>query len=203
MGTADLARWIDMGLTGLFVLTGAIMTFFILLQEGKGGGLTALGGTKAAGVEGVTNPIRRATVYMAILFFTLAIILGVIHRPRPSTVIGSGPATTPPTEAVTPSLAPKTISADDVKAVVPQAKKPEESAKPAEAKTVETKTIEVKAPEAKKDEMKTEAVKTPEPAAKKAEPPAEPPKAEAKKEESANTEPKKDQAPEKAAEPKN
>ena len=84
MGTGNWRSWIDTVLTGLFVLTGAIMTFFILLQEGKGGGLTALGGTKAAGVEGVTNPIRRATVYMAVLFFALAIILGILNRPRAS-----------------------------------------------------------------------------------------------------------------------
>ncbi len=60
------------------LIIAVIMTFFILLQEGKGGGLSALGGTKAAGVEGVTNPIRRATAYLAFLFFLLAIVLGIM-----------------------------------------------------------------------------------------------------------------------------
>src|SRR5437868_15165457 len=68
-------------LTVILVAVGGFMTFLIMLQEGKGGGLAALGGTKAAGIEGVTNPIRRATGYMAGLFFILAIVLGIINRP--------------------------------------------------------------------------------------------------------------------------
>jgi len=59
-----------------FILVGVLMTILILLQEGKGGGLAGLGGTKAAGVEGVSNPVRRATAYMAGLWFLLAIVLG-------------------------------------------------------------------------------------------------------------------------------
>jgi protein translocase SecG subunit len=66
----------------LFILVALIMTFFILLQEGKGGGLAGLGGTKAAGVEGVTNPIRRATAVLSIIFFLLAVLLGVMARPK-------------------------------------------------------------------------------------------------------------------------
>jgi len=186
MGTGDLARWIDMGLTGLFVLTGAVMTFFILLQEGKGGGLTALGGTKAAGVEGVTNPIRRATVYMAIVFFTLAVILGVIHRPRESIKIGAAPATTTTSNPIT---------FDDAKTAAPPAKKPEEGTKPAEAKTVETKTVEVKTPEANKDESKKDEAKKDE--SKK----EESKKDETKKDETKKDEAKKDE-PKKADEPK-
>src|SRR5437868_14176151 len=68
-------------LTVILVVLGGLMTFLIMLQEGKGGGLAALGGTKAAGIEGVTNPIRRATAYMAGLFFVLAVILGIMNRP--------------------------------------------------------------------------------------------------------------------------
>ena len=62
-----------------FVLVALLMTFLILLQEGKGGGLSALGGTKAASVEGVTNPIRRATGWLAGIWFVLAIVLGALH----------------------------------------------------------------------------------------------------------------------------
>ena len=178
MGQGDLAKWIDMALTGLFVATGAIMTFFILLQEGKGGGLTALGGTKAAGVEGVTNPIRRATVYLAILFFTLAIILGIIHRPRASIAIGPGaPAAATPEAA--PSAVPASpagtpaIPATEPKAPMPEAKKIEGAVELPGTKTEATKPAEPPKAEAKKEE-----------------PPVEPKKAEAKKEEPA-AEPKK------------
>ena len=111
-------------LTGVLVLVGAFMTFLIMLQEGKGGGLTALGGTKAAGIEGVTNPIRRATAYMAGLFFLLAIALAMINRPSKSNdffaaepaalpaetnastpVLGAGPGgSTTPTENIRPPV---------------------------------------------------------------------------------------------------
>ena len=56
----------------LFFIVTILMIFAILLQEGKGGGLAALGGTRAEGVVGATNPIRRLTVVLAILFFLLA-----------------------------------------------------------------------------------------------------------------------------------
>src|SRR6185295_41000 len=75
------ASQINTVLTVILVIVGGLMTFLIMLQEGKGGGLAALGGTKAAGIEGVTNPIRRATAWMAGLFFVLAVILGVMNRP--------------------------------------------------------------------------------------------------------------------------
>jgi protein translocase SecG subunit len=88
--------WVSSVLTWLFVLVSLLMTFLILLQEGKGGGLTALGGTKAAGVEGVTNPIRRATGYLAGLFFILAITIGVWHRPTKSSFEAENTAETPP-----------------------------------------------------------------------------------------------------------
>jgi len=71
-------------LTVLLVILGGFMTFLIMLQEGKGGGLAALGGTKAAGIEGVTNPIRRATGWLAGVFFLLAIILGIVNKPSQS-----------------------------------------------------------------------------------------------------------------------
>jgi preprotein translocase subunit SecG len=69
-------------LTILFVVISAAMLFFILLQEGKGGGLSALSGTRAAGVEGVTNPIRRFTAILTVIFFVLAVGLGLLNRPK-------------------------------------------------------------------------------------------------------------------------
>ena len=65
---------------GLFLAVAVIMTFFILLQEGKGGGLVSLNGTKASESVGVTNPIRRATAVLAIAFFVMATLLGILAR---------------------------------------------------------------------------------------------------------------------------
>ena len=73
-------------LTVILAAISVLMVFLIMLQEGKGGGLAALGGTKAAAIEGVTNPIRRATAYMAIIFFLLAVTLGLYNRPKASAV---------------------------------------------------------------------------------------------------------------------
>lgn len=140
MGTGNLGQWADTILTGLFVVSGAIMIFFILLQEGKGGGLAALGGTKAAGVEGVTNPIRRATVYVAILFFILASILGILHKPKAS--LGVGPGSSSTTSAPGASAAPS------------ETKKNEE-AKPAETKPAEAKPAEGAKTDAAKPAEKT------------------------------------------------
>lgn len=84
-------EYLAMVVKGIFVVVALLMTFFILLQEGKGGGLTGLGGTKAAGVEGVTNPIRRFTGYLAGIFFILAIVLGLMAREP-----GSGISVTEP-----------------------------------------------------------------------------------------------------------
>src|SRR5436189_179775 len=53
----------------------------ILLQEGKSGDLITLDGTSADGIHGVTNPIRRATAWMAAIFFILATALGIFNRP--------------------------------------------------------------------------------------------------------------------------
>ena len=52
-----------------------LMIFAILLQEGKGGGLAGLGGARAEATFGASNPLRRFTVVMALIFFFLAVFL--------------------------------------------------------------------------------------------------------------------------------
>ena len=166
---------VDTMLRWLFLLIAVTMTFFILLQEGKGGGLAALGGTKAAGVEGVTNPIRRFTVYLAGIFFSLAIILGIMHRPDKSNFAAS--------------LEKNAATIADPKA---EAKpKPAEPVKIDSAKPIE------KAPETKPAD-----VKTPEPAKTGDAKPAETPKAEAPKADASKTDaPKADEPKVDAAKP--
>jgi protein translocase SecG subunit len=65
-----------------FGLVALLMVFAILLQEGKGGGLSALGGTQAESAFGSSNPIRRATVVLSIIFFLLAGILTYVRSGR-------------------------------------------------------------------------------------------------------------------------
>jgi len=65
-----IAAYVIYGLVA-FLLVGAI-----LIQESKGGGLAALGGTRAETAFGSSNPVRRLTVVLAVIFFGLAGLMG-------------------------------------------------------------------------------------------------------------------------------
>jgi len=158
----------------LFVVVALLMTFLILLQEGKGGGLAALGGTKAAGVEGVTNPIRRATGYLAAMFFVLAIVLAAMHRPDKTGFKGEE-ASAAGTEKKVDALAAPNMGGAPITPVAPMAPAPagpapilEKKVEPAKDVKPEAKPDETKAPaplDEKKDEAKAPAAPAPTPAA--------------------------------------
>ncbi len=59
----------------LFILVAVLISFAILLQEGKGGGLSALAGGSSQQVIGTSNPLRRITIIFAVAFFGIAIFL--------------------------------------------------------------------------------------------------------------------------------
>jgi protein translocase SecG subunit len=180
-----MSDWVNTILMGLFVAVAVLMTFLILLQEGKGGVLAALGGTKAAGVEGVTNPIRRATAWLAGIFFLVAVILGVLHRPEKSVLEFDKDAGTTSAAPITPGTTPAT-PATPAPVTVPVPAKPVTTPPPAKTETPKT------------DAPKTEATKTETPTAET--PKTEVPKTEEPKTEAPKTEAPKTEAP-KAAEP--
>jgi len=66
------------GLAALLLMGG------VLLQESKGGGLAALGGTRAESAFGASNPLRRITVVLSIIFFLLASVLALALTPKGS-----------------------------------------------------------------------------------------------------------------------
>ena len=66
----------------LFILACLLISFAILLQEGKGGGLSALAGGSSQQVIGTSNPLRRFTVVLAIAFIGLALILALAMGAR-------------------------------------------------------------------------------------------------------------------------
>jgi len=68
-----------------YTIAAVLMVGAILLQEGKGGGLSALGGTPAESAFGASNPIRRMTVVLAAVFFLIAVFLARCS-PRPTAV---------------------------------------------------------------------------------------------------------------------
>ena len=185
LAASGASGWADFILTGMVVLVAILMTGFILLQEGKGGGLTALGGTKAAGVEGVTNPIRRATGWLAGIMFVLLIVLGIMHKPAPTTSLGEDKSaaieTAPPGEAANPVGQP----AVPVNAVAPVPPAPVVPVAPDTSKAPALKAGDAPKVEAPKtDEPKADAIKTdaPKEAPKADAPKTDAPKADAPKE---------------------
>ncbi len=176
-------------LTTILVAVGGFMTFLIMLQEGKGGGLAALSGTKASGIEGVTNPIRRATGYLAGLFFFLAVVLAIINRPEANKGFIKADAEAEktgvmetekngPSVNLAPAPAGPTKPGETVKVELPKAPVPatsEAPKAPVPATTPTPKAVEPETPKAV-EPAKTDAPKATEPAKPDAPKPAETPK---------------------------
>lgn len=81
----------------LFFFVAFFLISLILLQEGKGGGLAAMGGGAMDSVMGARNPLRMWTVYFAIAFvvLTLGINYSVAQSgslPDPVDTVPSPPA---------------------------------------------------------------------------------------------------------------
>ena len=100
-----------------------LMIGAILLQEGKGGGLSALGGTQAESAFGSSNPIRRMTVVLAILFFVLAGFLSFMSPKSKVTFPATEPAaSSESSEKKQPDAEAKTGDAAGAEAASPEGK---------------------------------------------------------------------------------
>ncbi|HOX08277.1 MAG TPA: preprotein translocase subunit SecG [Planctomycetota bacterium] len=66
----------------IFGIVSLLMIVAILLQEGKGGGLAALGGTRAESAFGASNPLRKMTAILSVIFLVLAGGLSLALRPE-------------------------------------------------------------------------------------------------------------------------
>ncbi len=84
-----------------YTIAALLMIGTILLQEGKGGGLSALGGTAAESAFGASNPIRRMTAVLAVVFFLTAAFLSIMS-PRRGAGVGQKPETPSGTEETAP-----------------------------------------------------------------------------------------------------
>ncbi len=109
----------------LFGIIFFFVCFFIismiLLQEGKGGGIAAIGGGAMDGVMGARNPLRRWTAYLSIAFVLLALIInytisrrGLVDVPQGVETAQAAPApmaTLPAANLVAPPAAtPTTVT---------------------------------------------------------------------------------------------
>ena len=55
-------------------IVAVMMTFFILIQRGSDG-LESFRGTKAELIQGISDPLKKSTAYLAAAFFVLVIVL--------------------------------------------------------------------------------------------------------------------------------
>jgi protein translocase SecG subunit len=129
----------------VYVVAAVFMIGAILLQEGKGGGLSALGGTQAESAFGASNPIRRMTVVLAVLFFLLAGFLSFMSSRE-----SLSPGTEQPTTEEAPQ--PDETPGDTTTLEGAPAEAKGEPTAPAPAKGDETKTDAADVPAATANE---------------------------------------------------
>jgi preprotein translocase subunit SecG len=96
----------------LYVLTCLLLLLVVLLQQGKGGDMASAfggGGSQTAfGARAGATVLTRATTVLGVLFMLGAIMLGIVGRQGPGSLMRgvSGPAaTTAPAPAPTPAPA--------------------------------------------------------------------------------------------------
>lgn len=80
----------------VYGIVALLMLGAVLLQESKGGGLAALGGTRAESAFGASNPLRKLTVGLSIIFFLLASVLSLALAPEESVTTKAGKEDKPP-----------------------------------------------------------------------------------------------------------
>lgn len=98
-----------------FFLIAFLIICTILLQEGKGGGLAAMGGAVTDSVMGAKNPLRRMTVYFFICFIAVILALNYSINQENSGQI------TPGILPVGAATAPATPSAEPAATALPAA----------------------------------------------------------------------------------
>ena len=83
----------------VFIIDCVFLVLIVLLQSGRGGGLSGMlgGGGMAESALGPRTGLPKITGVMAAIFFITAILIGVMTRPRQA-MKETGAATTPTTE---------------------------------------------------------------------------------------------------------
>lgn len=119
----------------VFVLVALLMIVAILLQESKGGGLAALGGTRAESAFGASNPLRKMTTVLAVIFLLLSSFLALQLKGKASVLKGEKKET-PVTAEAEDKNAKGTEPKKGVEATAPIPEAPKapekDSSKPAE-----------------------------------------------------------------------
>lgn len=109
----------------IFLFVAILIVGLVLLQEGKGGGLTGMS-AGMDGVMGAKNPLRRMTAYLFTFFVLMCLAINWYFHDRADTSLPTGaalPAAQRVLEEETPTAGP---------VVIPDSVRPEEET-PAEA----------------------------------------------------------------------
>jgi preprotein translocase subunit SecG len=88
MGFADIGGWLPSLLNIVLLLIGLFLILLVLIQKGKGGGLTgALGGAGGSSAFGsrAGDTFTRITIYVAAVWFLLIMILIKLVQPTTAT----------------------------------------------------------------------------------------------------------------------
>jgi preprotein translocase subunit SecG len=102
---------------GLFILCSVILVLVVLVQKGRGGGLTAaLGGGMASGILGSKTGdfLTWVTIVLVGVFLSLAVVLAKFYKPTVSDYdIGPSAPVTQPAEVNQPAdLTPESVGDD-------------------------------------------------------------------------------------------
>jgi preprotein translocase subunit SecG len=114
----------------LFVLVSIVLILVILLQKGRGGGLTAaFGGGMGGGLLGSKTGdfLTWVTIVLVAVFLTLAVLMGRFYRPGTPTMGGAASAGTTETQTTAPGETP---TAEDTTGPVEDATPPVEDVTP-------------------------------------------------------------------------
>jgi preprotein translocase subunit SecG len=97
--------------SAVYIIACLFLIFVVLIQKGEGGGLGGLAGGSAVDTAfGAKADMtwKRATAVAAGLFVVLALLLGVLERPRSVTTLGNAPVPPPAAPPATPATPPGT-----------------------------------------------------------------------------------------------
>ena len=112
----------------LFILVSIILILLILIQKGRGGGLSAaFGGGMASGLLGSKTGdfLTWATITLVAVFLVLAVVLARFYRPSVSEFGDAAPRTSPPSgETPQPALQKSAPAKQPSGATAPQSQPP-------------------------------------------------------------------------------
>jgi preprotein translocase subunit SecG len=114
--------------TTLYVLSCFLLLLVVLLQQGKGGDMASAfggGGSQTAfGARAGATVLTKATTVLGVLFMLGAVVLGIMGRSGPGSVMGGvggpapvqqqqpAPTTTPQPQQTAPQTAPQPATAE-------------------------------------------------------------------------------------------